>query len=172
MRKGRWLVEPDLWDADHVMAGLDTIRQYNPQRFEMELLTAVIYEDTSRHACAGYKDLAPHEFWARGQRLPTPMMPATLMCEAAAQLANYYALKHNLYAAEGAFVGLRDVRCRGIARPSERLFVMVRLLEIRSTLLTCQFQCAVRKRLVCDGILIGGVFSWMKDQRRDAPYAR
>ena len=38
MRKGLWLVEPDLWDADHVIADLDAIRQYNPQRFEMEQL--------------------------------------------------------------------------------------------------------------------------------------
>ena len=172
MRKGLWLVEPDLWDADHVMADLDTIRQYNPQRFEMEQLTAVIHEDSSRHVCAGYKDLAPDEFWVRGHVSQSPVMPATLMCEAAAQLANYYALKHDLYAAEGGFVGLRGVRCREIARPGERLFVMVRLLKIRGTLLTCQFQCAVRKRLVCEGTLIGGVFSWMEDQRRDAPGAR
>jgi 3-hydroxyacyl-[acyl-carrier-protein] dehydratase len=172
MRKGLWLVEPDLWDADHVIADLDTIRQYNPQRFEMEQLTAVIHEDASRHVCVGYKDLAPDEFWVWGHVVPSPVMPATLMCEAAAQLASYYALKHKLYATEGGFVGLRGVRCQGIARPGDRLFAMARLLKIRGTLLTCQFQCAVRKRLVCEGILIGGVFAWMKDQRRDAPCAR
>ncbi len=64
-------------------------------------------------------------------------------------------------------MGLKSVRCRRIVRPGERLFVMVKLLKIRGTLLTCQFQCAVRKRLVCDGVLIGGVFPWMKDQHRD-----
>jgi 3-hydroxymyristoyl/3-hydroxydecanoyl-(acyl carrier protein) dehydratase len=62
------------------------------------------------------------------------------MCEAAAQLASYYALKHKLYATEGGFVGLRGVRCQGIARPGDRLFAMARLLKIRGTLLTCQFQ--------------------------------
>ena len=56
MRKDLWIVEPHLWDADHVVADLDVIRQYNPQRFEMEQLTAVIYEDTDRHVCLGYKD--------------------------------------------------------------------------------------------------------------------
>ena len=166
MRKTSWIVEPDLWDADHVVADLDVIRQYNPQRFEMEQLTAVIYEDTDRHACLGYKDLAVNEFWVRCQTLQSPIMPPTLMCEAAAQLASYYALKHELYAAQGGFVGMKGVRCRGMVRPGERLFVMAKLLKIRGSLLTCQFQCVVRNRLLCDGILIGGVFPWMNGQQR------
>lgn len=167
MRKELWIVEPNLWDADHVIADLDAIRQYNPQRFEMEQLTAIIYGDTDRHVCLGYKDLALDEFWVRGHASQSPIMPPTLMCEAAAQLANYYALKHKLYATQGGFVGLKNVRCRRVVRSGERIFIMVKLLKIRGTLLTCQFQCAVRKRLVCDGVLIGGVFRWMRDQRRD-----
>jgi 3-hydroxyacyl-[acyl-carrier-protein] dehydratase len=165
MRKGLWLVEPDLWDADHVIADLDAIRQYNPQRFEMEQLTAVIYEDTSRHICIGYKDIGVNEFWVRGHMPYAPAMPMALMCEVAGQLANYYALKHRLYAAQGGFVGMKNVRCRQIVRPGERLFVMVKLLKIRSAVLTCRFQCVVRKRLVCDGVLMGGVFSWSNGQR-------
>jgi len=171
MRKHFWIVEPALWDADHVVADLDAIRQYNPQRFEMEQLTAVIYEDTDRHVCLGYKDLAMDEFWVRGHVSPTPAMPGTLMCEAAAQLASYYALKHKLYAAQGGFVGMKSVRCRYVVRLGDRLFVMAKLLKIRGTLLTCQFQCAVRKRLVCDGVLIGGVFTWMNGQRHDVTRA-
>ena len=131
----------------------------------MEQLTAVIYEDTDRHACLGYKDLTMDEFWVHGHVSRVPAMPGPLMCEAAAQLANYYALKHKLYAVQGGFVGLKNVRWRRVARPDERLFVMVKLLKIRGAILTCQFQCAVRKRLVCDGILMGGVFTWMTNQR-------
>ena len=163
MSKESWIAKPSLWDANHVIADLDAIRQYNPQRFEMEQLTAVIYEDVSGHVSVGYKDLAIDEFWVRGQIVQPAVMPPTLMCEAAAQLANYYALKHQLYKAQGGFVGLRKVRCRGFARPGERLFVLAKLLKIRGTLLTCQFQCVVRKRLVCNGILIGGVFPWMNN---------
>lgn len=165
MPKKTWIVEPDLWDAKHVIANLDAIRRYNPQRFEMEQLTAVVYEDADQHTCVGYKDLAINEFWVRAHVSHAPVMPPTLMCEAAAQLANYYALKHELYAAQGGFVALKDVRCRGIVRPGERLFVLAKLLKIRGTLLTCQFQCAVRKRLVCDGLLMGGVFSWLNSQK-------
>jgi len=166
MRRELWIVEPNLWNADRVVADLDAIRQYNPQRFEMEQLTAVIYEDTDRHVCLGYKDLTMNEFWVRGHVSRTPVMPGTLLCEAAAQLANYYALKHQLYAVQGGFVGLKGVRCRHVVRPGERLFVLVKLLKIRGNLLTCRFQCAVGKRLVCDGVLIGGALTWMNDRRR------
>ncbi|NLX99971.1 MAG: beta-hydroxyacyl-ACP dehydratase [Rhodopirellula sp.] len=162
MRKDSWIVEPRLLDAAHVIADVDAIRQYNPQRFEMEQLTAIIYEDADRHVCVGHKDLTADEFWVRGQG-SHPIMPAVLMCEAAGQLANYYALRHRLYAVQGGFVGLKGVRYRRIAKPGERLFVIARLLKIRSTLLTCQFQCAVGRRVVCDGVLIGGGAAWMKD---------
>lgn len=165
MHKNAWIIEPDLLGADRVIADVGTIRQYNPQRFEMEQLTAIIYEDGDNHICAGYKDIAADEFWVRCQTLRPPVMPPILMCEAAGQLASYYALKHKLYTAQGGFVGLKGVRCRRMATPGERLFVMARLLKIRGNLLTCQFQCVVRNRLTCDGILIGGVFPWMKDRQ-------
>jgi 3-hydroxyacyl-[acyl-carrier-protein] dehydratase len=155
MRRDLWIVEPSLWDADHVVADLAEIRQYNPQRFEMELLTAIVYEDTDRHICVGYKDLARDEFWARGYLPRAPIMPGIAMCEAAAQLANYYVLKHRLYPCPGSLVGLTGVCCRTFARPAERLFVVAELLKRCGALMTCRFQCAVGKRLVCEGVLRG-----------------
>jgi len=166
MHKANWIVAPSRLDDQHVLADLEVIRRYNPQRFEMEQLTAVLYEDPAHHICVGYKDLTADEFWVRGQVSQSPIMPPTLMCEAAAQLANYYALKHQLYKAQGGSVGLRNVRYRGIARPGERLFVLVRLREVGGTRLTCQFQCALREQLVCNGILLCGVFPWMSEQKQ------
>ena len=165
MRKDLWIIEPGQWDANHVIADLDAIRQYNPQRFEMKQLTAVIYEDNTRHVCVGYKDLTMDDFWVPGHMPHAPFMPGTLMCEAAAQLANYYALKYKLYTSPGVFVGLKDVRCRGVARPDERLFIMAELLKVRNALLTCRFQCVVREQLVCDGVLIGSDSSFRSVRR-------
>lgn len=171
MPKPSWIIEPDCWDTAPIIADLAAIRQYNPQRFEMEQLTAIVYEDPAHHICVGYKDLTANEFWVRGFVSQSPIMPPALICEAAAQLANYYARKHTIYAGQGGFVGLDAVRCRGAVYPGERLFVLARLVDRRSRLLTCQFQCAVDKRVICDGILIGGVFKWMATQRRDTPRA-
>jgi 3-hydroxyacyl-[acyl-carrier-protein] dehydratase len=45
------LIDPSLFDFDNVIADIDEIRRYNPQRFEMEQLSAVIYEDLDEFAC-------------------------------------------------------------------------------------------------------------------------
>ena len=38
------------YDLDHVVADIEEIRRYNPQRFEMEQLTAIVYDDVeTRH---------------------------------------------------------------------------------------------------------------------------
>ena len=45
------------YDVNHLVADAEEIRRYNPQRHEMEQLTAICYEDPARHICVGYKDL-------------------------------------------------------------------------------------------------------------------
>ena len=39
------IIDPDTIDFDRVVADIHEIRKYNPQRFEMEQLTAIVYED-------------------------------------------------------------------------------------------------------------------------------
>ena len=41
---------------------LEQIREINPQRFEMEQLSAIIHVDKSQHLIVGYKQLADDEF--------------------------------------------------------------------------------------------------------------
>ena len=156
MAKKTLILDPSEYDVNHVVADIEEIRRYNPQRFEMEQLTAICYEDTERSICVGYKDLGPDEFWARGHMPGMPLMPGVIMCEAAAQLASYYTKKHRLIDAPMVgFGGLRDVRFRGLVLPGERFVIVDRLGRVRSTMLTCEFQCLVRGRLVCEGSLMG-----------------
>ena len=75
---------------------------------------------------------------------------------AAAQLASYHTRKHGLL--QGNMVGLgglEKVRFRGVVRPGDRFVIVARLLKVRSTILTCEFQCFVRENLVCEGIIKG-----------------
>ena len=44
----------DAYNFDNVVADIEEIRKYNPQRFEMEQLTAIVYEDAENHVCVGY----------------------------------------------------------------------------------------------------------------------
>ena len=150
------ILEPSEYDLDRVIAGIEEVRRYNRQRFEMEQLTAVVYENKERAICAGYKDLGPGEFWARGHMPGMPIMPGVIMCEAAAQLASYFALKYKLMdAAMVGFGGLKNVRFRGVVQPGDRFVILARLLKNRSTMMTCEFQCLVRDNVVCEGELMG-----------------
>lgn len=151
------ILDPSEYDLNHVVADIEEIRKYNPQRFEMEQLTAVVFDDVARGICVGYKDLAPDEFWTRGHMPGMPLMPGVIMCEAAAQLCSFYSQRHNLLGAEMVgFGGLDDVRFRGVVVPGDRLVVVALLTAIRpGQMIRCSFQCLVGDNLVCEGKIKG-----------------
>lgn len=145
------------YDLERVIAGAEEFRKYNPQRFEMEQLTAVVFDDFERGICVGYKDIAPDEFWVRGHMPGMPLMPGVIMCEAAAQLCSYHVQKHNLLGAEMlGFGGLDDVKFRGTVRPGDRLVLVCEKTQVRpGQMVRCRFQAFVGENLVCEGQLRG-----------------
>src|SRR5262245_35567556 len=121
------LVDPETIDTSRVLVDLEGIRQGNPQRFEMEQLTAIVHLDREAHLIIGYKDVRPDEFWVRGHMPAYPLMPGVLMCEAAAQLCSYYC--HVIDLVEEGFIGfggMEDVRFRGPVRPGDRLIIIAK----------------------------------------------
>ncbi|MFM8892778.1 MAG: hypothetical protein ACKOTB_14385 [Planctomycetia bacterium] len=48
-----YIVHPSEYDLDRVVADIHEIRRWNRQRFEMEQLTAIVYENAERGACVG-----------------------------------------------------------------------------------------------------------------------
>lgn len=151
------LIDPALLDYDQVVADLDEIRRYNPQRFEMEQLTAVIYEDLEEYACAGYKDIGRDEFWVRGHMPDMPLMPGVIVLEAAAQLCSFFSQKHDLLgAAMIGFGGLENVRFRAPIIPGDRLLLICKMTKVRpGRMIVCRFQAVVGETLVVDGTLKG-----------------
>ena len=144
------------FDTKNVVADIEQIRRYNPQRHEMEQLTAICYEDPKRNVMVGYKDLTQNEFWARGHMPGMPLMPGVIMCEAAAQLAAYYCKRYDLMDGMMGFGGLEKVRFRGVVRPGDRFIIVCRQLKVRrSIMVTSEFQCFVEQNLVCEGVLKG-----------------
>ena len=47
------------YDLNHVVADIDEIRRYNPQRFEMEQLTAIVFEDPARRSASATRTSSP-----------------------------------------------------------------------------------------------------------------
>lgn len=152
-----YIVDPATLDLNKITADVETIRRYNPQRFEMEQLTAIVFEDPENMICVGYKDVTENEFWVRGHMPGMPLMPGVVMLECVAQLCSYCAVKYDLLGAEMlGFGGLEDVRFRDPVVPGDRLVLMCQGLRVRrGRLIVSRFQGFVRNSLAVEGVLKG-----------------
>ncbi|TWU01488.1 3-hydroxyacyl-ACP dehydratase FabZ family protein [Neorhodopirellula pilleata] len=157
MAKSEFIIDPSLLDFDNPIADIEAIRKFNPQRHEMEQLTAILCEDLQQNACAAYKEVTEHEFWVRGHMPGMPLMPGVVMLEAVAQLSSYYTQKHDLLgAAMVGFGGVDEVRFRGVVVPGDKLVLMVRLDKARrGRMIVASFQGIVGNNLVLEGCLRG-----------------
>ncbi|MEX2173733.1 MAG: beta-hydroxyacyl-ACP dehydratase, partial [Pirellulaceae bacterium] len=99
MAEKELLVDLAQVDFDRPIATLDDIRKINPQRFEMEQLTAVVYANETDFSCVGYKDVTDKEFWVRGHMPGMPLMPGVVMLESIAQLCSYVTQRYDLLGA-------------------------------------------------------------------------
>ena len=144
-------------DFDNPIAGTDEINQLNPQRFQMQQLTAIVAEDRERNTCAAYKDLGEDEFGIQGHMPGVPLMPGVIMLEAAAQLCSYFTQKHDLLGADMVgFGGVDDVRFRDPVLPGDRLVLMCELTRIRrGRMIVARFQGVVGEGLAVEGVIKG-----------------
>ncbi len=151
------IIDPASLDFNNVIADVEEIRRYNPQRFEMEQLTAIIHEDLQRHVCVGYKDITFDEFWVRGHMPKMPLMPGVMMLEAAAQMCSYFSQKYDLLgAAMVGFGGLEEVRFREPVIPGDRLVLACEMTKLRrGQIVITKFQGFVRNAIAVEGILKG-----------------
>jgi 3-hydroxyacyl-[acyl-carrier-protein] dehydratase len=148
----------DSFDIDKPLLGIEDIRAVNPQRFEMEQLTAIVAIDTVGHGIIGYKDITDKEFWVRGHMPEFALMPGVMLCEVAAQLAGFYARKHNLLGGGDflGFGGMEEVRFRSPVFPGDRLLVMAKVHRVRpGRRAEFDFQGYVNQKMVFSGRMIG-----------------
>ncbi|QEH33735.1 3-hydroxyacyl-[acyl-carrier-protein] dehydratase FabZ [Aquisphaera giovannonii] len=154
------LVDPSTIDTSRVLGDRDAIHRFNPQRFEMEQLTAVIHVDREERLIIGYKDVAEDEFWVRGHMPGYPLMPGVLMCEAAAQIASYFCKEVGLF--ESGFVGfggMEEVRFRGPVRPGDRLILVGKAIRLHRRHSIFEVQGFVKTNMVFHGKFLGVMIS-------------
>jgi 3-hydroxyacyl-[acyl-carrier-protein] dehydratase len=155
--KSDLIVDLSLLDFDNPIADLEAIRELNRQRFEMEQLTAILYEETESYICAGYLQTSEDDFWARGHMPGMPIMPGVMMLEAVAQLSSYFTQRHDLLGAElVGFGGVDEVRFRGVVLPGDTLILMIQLTRVRrNRMIVAKFQGLVDGSIVVDGAIRG-----------------
>ena len=151
------LVDLSRIDLNRVVADIEEIRRFNPQRFEMEQLTAIVHMDAEQNLCVGYKDVTREEFWCRGHMPNMPLMPGVIMLEAAAQMCSYFTQKNDLLGAPMVgFGGLEGVRFRDPVIPGDRLVLVCKLSKMRrGRMIVSDFQGFVRDSIVVEGQIKG-----------------
>lgn len=144
-------------DFSRPVFDIEAIRRVNPQRNQMEQLTAVVHVDTVQHGVVGYKDITEDEFWVPGHMPGFPLMPGVVMCEAAAQLAGFYASKYKLLGGDFVgFGGMDEIRFRAPVFPTCRLILMARMRDLRrNRRAKFDFQGVVKDQIVFTGNMIG-----------------
>ena len=144
-------------DFNRIVADIHEIRRYNPQRHEMEQLTAIVHEDWDRKLCVGYKDVTRDEFWVRGHMPGMPLMPGVVMLECVAQLCSYYTQRYDLLGCEMVgFGALNDVRFRDPVIPGDRLVLICQMNKVRrNRIIGSLFQGWVGDAMVLEGELRG-----------------
>jgi 3-hydroxyacyl-[acyl-carrier-protein] dehydratase len=150
-------------DWDRTVADLETIRRFNPQRHEFELLSRIVHEQYDRTPpageVAGVLEIGASPFWARGHLPGRPLMPGVLMVESAAQLASY-AIGHIYDVTQYpgkffGFAGLEEVRFRGSVFPGQTMRLVGRSHDVRPRRAAFDTQAYVGTDLVFEGRIIG-----------------
>ena len=157
MSKNAPLVDFSEFDISKPIATREQIEAINPHRFEMALLDGILFEEVETKRIVGYRDVPEDEFWVRGHMPGMPLMPGVIMCECAAQLSSYFAIKNKIVG-DGiiGLGGLDDVRCRGPVKPGDRFVMMIQATKIRKgALFLCDFQGFIDEKLVVDGVIKG-----------------
>jgi 3-hydroxyacyl-[acyl-carrier-protein] dehydratase len=149
-------LDPATLDLTRIIADRDAIRKINPQRFEMEMLDAVVFDDIASHTVCGYKDIRQDEFWIKGHMPGFPLMPGVMLCEAAAQISAYHTMKNKLLDCDFVgFGGMDEVRFRASVYPGQRLVLVGKVIKLHRKQVIAHVQGFVEATMVFHGNIIG-----------------
>lgn len=151
------LYDINLLDFSRPLYDIEAIRRINPQRNQMEQLSAVLHVDRDKHLVIGYKDLTHEEFWVSGHMPGFPLMPGVIMCEVAAQLASFYCVKYRMLGGDFVgFGGMEEVVFRGPIFPGCRFLMIAQVRELRiNRRASFEFQGIVDGKMMVHGTLSG-----------------
>ncbi len=153
------IVDFSEFDRNEVLYDRAAIERVNPHRHELSLLDGILFEDHASRRYVGFCDAKPTDFWTRGHFPGRPLMPGVLICEVAAQLLAFVAIRSGFLQSKTIGLGgLDEVRFRQPVLPGDRLIMMIEQVRARANILIeVRFQGFVGNEIVTDGLLKGVV---------------
>ncbi len=145
-------------DLDQVLFGLDEIRRNNPQRGDMEQLTAIVWAKPEEGKIIGRRDIRADEFWVPGHIPGRPLFPGVLMIEAAAQVASFYTRKYDKWTGFIGFGGVDDCKFRAAVTPPTTMYLIGLKIWERHKRIRCNFQGIVAGQLAFEVAITGTEF--------------
>jgi 3-hydroxyacyl-[acyl-carrier-protein] dehydratase len=138
----------DIFDQAH-------IREYNPQRGDMEMLNGIVYLDESKCRLIGYKNVRPDEFWVHGHIPGRPILPGVLMIETGAQLASFYTRKFTGWTGFIGFGGVDECKFRSQVSPGCRMYIIGEQIWKRHGRVCCKVQGIVDGNICFEASIVG-----------------
>lgn len=151
------LVELDQLDLSKVVISKQQLYEVLAHRHEFMLLDGLLHYSPETGVAVGFHDARDDEFWCRGHIPGKPLMPGVLMIEAAGQVCGYY-FDRNMTQASGrffGFVGVDEVRFRGVVKPGQRLILVAKAKNMRPNAGIFETQGFVNGEMVYEGIIKG-----------------
>jgi 3-hydroxyacyl-[acyl-carrier-protein] dehydratase len=145
-------------DVSKVVFDQEAIREFNPQRGDMEHLDAIVYANGELGRIVGYKDVKADEFWVKGHIPGRPLYPGVLMIESGAQLASFYTKKFVGWKGFIGFGGVDEVKFRQQVIPPCRMYVVGQKIWERHHRIQCKVQGIVNGGLVFEATITGQEF--------------
>lgn len=149
------LVDPASLDFSNLLANREQIAQINLQRFEFQLLDAVLFADRTTRKFAGYSDIRENAWWVRGHIPGRPLLPGVVMLEMAAQLSSYVCVAALGYTGFLGFAGAEGVKFRGAVVPPCRLVMVAECIEAKPRRFKSEVQGFVNNTMVFEAQVIG-----------------
>ncbi|MEO0651844.1 MAG: 3-hydroxyacyl-ACP dehydratase FabZ family protein [Planctomycetota bacterium] len=146
-------------DLTQTVADKPALLEVLKQRNRFEMCDGVVHMDLEEGVIVGFKDVKADDWWVDDHIPGRPLFPGALMVEATAQVCTYHFLnlRQDL---EGQFVGfggVDKVRFRAAVEPGCRMWLIGKVVRVRSRMFTYKAQIFVGETLVFEGEILGVV---------------
>lgn len=149
------LFDIDSIDFANPIISREEIYQVNPHRHEFMQLDGICLFEPKEGRIAGVRHVRDDEFWVRGHIPSRPIFPGVLMMETAAQMVSYFVMRKFPDKGFLGFGGVDDVKFRGSVQPGDTIYMVGKMLEMRSRRCIGATQALVNDRIVYEGVITG-----------------